>query len=69
MRKSFTVTVLLFLCNALLSAGNVVINGDFQSGDLSPWRCHGDCLCDTSQRYLGDLCLTLSPVECLFSCD
>ena len=58
MRKSFT---LLFLCKFLLSTGNVVKNGNFQSGDLLPWRCHGDCLCHTSQRYLGDLCWTLSP--------
>ena len=53
--NSFIMRKLSVFCLFCVSTtlGNIVINGGFDSGELPPWRCHGDCQCDSSARHLG----------------
>ena len=53
---------LLFI--VLKVCGNVIENGDFESGDLDPWSCtHSDCIIDNGYlcRYFAYV-VTLSKI-------
>ena len=44
--------VLLVISLLELTQANIILNGDFESGEVKPWRCVG-CQCESSQNYLG----------------
>ena len=35
-----------------VTKANIILNGDFDSGEVTPWRCVG-CECQSLQKYLG----------------
>ena len=48
----------IFLCIFFILAfgcikPNIIQNGDFEAGDVDPWRCIG-CQCSVPDKYLGN---------------
>ena len=57
---------LLFI--VLKVCGNVIENGDFESGDLDPWSCtHSDCIIDNGYlcRYFADVGTLTKILTCI----
>ena len=68
LRDKYMTKFVILLFIVLKVFGNVIENGDFESGDLDPWSCtHSDCRIDNGYlcRYFGDVGTLTKNISCI----